>query len=219
MRLFRRAPICFAVSLALLACSPAQETAAPPADAASSVEAPAADPVETVDPAPGADAPAAGELAAVKNDPAVFNFEGFGPAKFGANEEQVRMAWGRPLEAGTPADGATCYQLRMEPMPENGKGILFMLEEGKFVRYDVDVPMHVAPGDLTTGMRADQVEAAFPGRVESQPHKYVEGARNLVVSPENGGDARLVFETDAAGTIVSWRIGVPPQIHYVEGCG
>jgi hypothetical protein len=28
-----------------------------------------------------------------------------------------------------------------------------------------------------------------------------------------------VFETDAAGRIVSWRIGVPPQIYYVEGCG
>lgn len=214
-----RIPLVFALGLVLAACSPAQEAAAPAADAAAPVEAPAAEPAETVDPAPAADAPAVGELAAVKNDPAVINFEGFGPAKFGASEEEVRMAWGRPLEAGTPAEGATCYQLRMEPMPENGKGILFLFEDGKFARYDVDVPLHVAPGDLTTGMTADKVEAAFPGRVESQPHKYVEGARNLVVSPENGGEARLVFETDAAGTIVSWRIGLPPQIHYVEGCG
>jgi hypothetical protein len=219
MSSLHRVRLALAIGLLLAACSPAQEAAAPAASAAAPVEAPAAEPAETVDPAPTTDAPAVGELAAVKNDPAVINFEGFGPAKFGASEEDVRMAWGRPLEAGTPAEGASCYQLRMEPMPGNGKGIVFMLEDAKFVRYDVDVPLHVAPGDLTTGMTAAQVEAAFPGRVESQPHKYVEGARYLVVSPEAGGEARLVFETDAAGTLVSWRIGVPPQIHYVEGCG
>jgi len=28
----------------------------------------------------------------------------------------------------------------------------------------------------------------------------------------------LLFETDAAGKITRWRVGVPPQIDYVEGC-
>lgn len=157
--------------------------------------------------------------AAVKNDSAVINFEGFGPAKFGGDEEQVRMSWGRPLQASTPAAGASCYQLFMDPMPEAGKGIVFLFEDGKFARYDVDMPQFTAPGDFGVGARAEDILAKFAGRIEVQAHKYVEGGRNLIVSPADGGAARLLFEVNADGVVSAWRIGVPPQIHYVEGCG
>jgi len=180
---------------------------------------PTPDPEPRIEPAPAVEPAAVAGVPAAVNDPAVFNFEGFGPAKFGVDEEQVRMAWGRPLEAGVPAEGATCYRLFMDPKPQDGQGISFMFEDGGFVRYDVDVPLHVAPGDFTVGARAEAVLAAFEGRVEEQPHKYVEGGRYLIVSPEDGGEGRLVFEVDAEGVVTAWRIGVPPQIHYVEGCG
>lgn len=213
-----RLVVCLSVAGLLLlgACSrpdpapveaPAAATAPAPPDRAPEAAPPVA---ETPMPTP---APFAA------NDPAVINFEGFGPAKFGADEEQVRMSWGRPLEAGTPAEGATCYQLFMDPRPEGARGIVFLFEDGKFARYDVDVPLHVAPGDLTVGASAMDVMAAFPGAVEEQPHKYVEGARNLVVTPADGSAARLVFEVNPEGVVTAWRIGVPPQIHYVEGCG
>jgi hypothetical protein len=166
-----------------------------------------------------AGAGAGAEVPSAVNDPAVFNFEGFGPAKFGVDEEQVRMAWGRPLEAGVPAEGATCYRLFMAPKPEGGQGISFMFEDGGFVRYDVDVPLHVAPGDLRVGDSMQDVLDAFPGGVETEPHKYVERAFIMIVPPEDGGEGRLVLETDAAGIVTAWRIGVPPQVHYVEGCG
>ena len=207
----------FALGLiALAACSkPASEPAAPEA-AAPAAQAPAAP--APAEPAP-APAPEATAPAAAKNDPAVINFEGFGPAKFGADEEQVRMSWGRPLEAGTPSEGATCYLLFMDPRPEGAKGITFLFEDGKFARYDVDVPLHVAPGDITVGASAMDVMAAFPGAVEEQPHKYVQGARNLIVTPSDGSAARLVFEVNPEGVVSAWHIGVPPQVHYVEGCG
>ena len=129
------------------------------------------------------------------------------------------MAWGYPLVSGKPAAGSTCYYLAMDPPPDNGRGIRFMMEEGKFVRYDVDVPLHVAPGDVVVGDDGDAVRKAFAGRVDDQPHKYIEGGRTLTVSAPDGGAARLVFEIDAAGKISNWRIGVPPQVDYVEGCG
>lgn len=203
-------PLLVAATLSLLLAGCGERSPGPAADTADAQ--PVA--VEAAPEAPPAIAPEVPQY-----DAEVINFEGFGPAKFGVDEEQVRMAWGHPLQAGTPAEGASCYYLTMDPTPTGGRGIAFLFEDGGFRRYDVDVPTHVAPGGLVTGMAAEAVEAAFPGRVESQPHKYVEGARYLVVAPEAGGDARLVFETDAAGTIVSWRIGMPPQIHYVEGCG
>ena len=178
--------------------------------------APAADPAPVAEPAP---APAEPAPDAAKNDPAVINFEGFGPAKFGADEEQVRMSWGRPLAgAPDPTDGpGACYYLYMDPMPEQG-GIAFMFEGAQFVRYDVDSPLHAAPGDLAVGMTAADVEARFPGRLESQPHKYDPTGRYLIVSPEDGGDHRLLFEVDGGGVITEWRIGRQPQVQYVEGC-
>lgn len=182
---------------------------------------PAPAPAPVVEPAP-APAPAV-EAAApttLKNDPAVVNFEGFGPAKFGMDQEQVRMAWGRPLEASNEAgdpEGEACYYLTPDPAPENGNGINFMMEEGKFVRFDIDDGSFAAPGDILVGMTEADVLAKFPGRVEQQPHKYTEG-KYLVVSPEKGGETRLVFETDEKGVITQWRIGLQPAVHYVEGC-
>ena len=211
------APVFALGLLALAACSkpdPAPEAAAPVEAAAPAAQAPA---VQA--PADATPAPAPADAAVAKNDPAVINFEGFGPAKFGTDEEQVRMSWGRPLEAGTPAEGASCYQLFMEPRPEGARGITFLFEEGKFARYDVDVPLHVAPGDITVGASAMDVMAAFPGAVEEQPHKYVQGARNLIVTPADGSAARLVFQVNPEGAVSAWHIGVPPQVFYVEGCG
>ncbi len=46
-------------------------------------------------------------------------------------------AAGKPVRR-RQAPGA-CYQLFMDPKPEGGSGIAFMFEDGKFVRYDVDV--------------------------------------------------------------------------------
>ena len=200
--------------LALAACAKPEPVPAEPAAVAPAAEpAPVSLPASTAEPAP----PPAPEAA--KNDPAVINFEGFGPAKFGTDEEQVRMAWGRPLDgAPNTMDGpGACYYLYMDPSPEQG-GIAFMFEGAQFVRYDVDSPMHVAPGDLAVGMAAADVEARFPGRVESQSHKYDPTGRYLIVSPEDGGDNRLLFEVDGAGVITQWRIGRQPQVLYVEGC-
>lgn len=207
------APILLIV--ALTACSRAPEPSPAPAPAPAPTAEPAPAPAATTQPAP-ADTSAS----AKKNDPAVVNFEGFGPAKFGANEEQVRMSWGRPLLASNENDqpgGDACYYLTPDPAPANGNGINFMMEEGKFVRFDIDDDSFAAPGDIVVGMTEADVLAKFPGRVEQQPHKYTDG-KYLVVPPEGGGEPRLVFETDEKGVITQWRIGVPPAVHYVEGC-
>ena len=175
-------------------------------------------PPAATEPATAEPAPPAAAASAV-NDPAVINFAGFGPAQFGANEEAVRMAWGHPLVASEMVEGSACQILSMDPPPADGRGIWFMIEDGKFVRYDVDVPLHAAPGDIVVGGSADKVRTAHAGRLEEQPHKYIEGGKVLIVTPAEGGDARLVFEIGADGNVLNWRIGVPPQVLYVEGCG
>ena len=100
--------------------------------------------------------------------------------------------------------------------------IAFMFEDAKFVRYDVfgtPAGVSAAPGGFTVGARADDILEAFGSRVEVQPHKYIEGGRYLVLSPEFGEPGRIVFEVDPDGRVTQWRVGVPPQVFYVEGCG
>lgn len=205
----RAAPLVLAgaLALALLAC--AEPAPTPPA-----VTAP--DDVEAT-PAPVSASAAAVAHQAV-HDPEVVHFGGFGPAAFGADEEQVRIAWGQPLESLPPGEGSTCTYLMPDPVPPGGYEVAFMMEDGGFRRYDVASPRVVAPGDVVIGDDAGKVLAAFPGRVEEMPHKYVEGGRYLVVSPEQPGEARLVFEVDPDGTISEWRMGLLPQVLYVEGC-
>jgi len=195
--------------LALLTSSLPQLVACsrPAAESPGQTEATTAPPAQSAVETPGA-----------QHNPAVVRFEGFGPAKFGDGQEAVRMSWGAPLTSGKSAPGSSCYIVGQDPPPPDGRGISFMFENERFVRYDVDVARIVAPGNLVVGATADDVRRAHAGRVEEQPHKYVEGGRTLIVTPAEGGDARLVVETDSTGTISRWHIGVQPQVLYVEGC-
>jgi len=198
----------------LSACDKPKETETDPATESTAQSSDHTNPAPKPDPAI--------ETPIKTNDPEVINFEGFGPAKFGDNEESVRMSWGRPLIASKPAVGATCYYLYLDPKPEHQQQIAFMFEDGKFVRYDVDDPKWVAPGNIVVGDTMAKVLQAHAGHVQNQPHKYIEGAHTLVVTPvvKSGekSNASLIFETDANNLVINWRIGVSPQVYYVEGC-
>src|SRR5690606_34828250 len=111
-----------------------------------------------------------------------------------------------------------CYYLTPEwvDIPSD---FAFMFEDGKFVRYDVGTGREIAPGGGKVGMDVDEIRSLYAGRVEETPHKYVEGGSYLGVADINGGKGRLVFATDADGKVASWRVGLRPQVDYVEGCG
>lgn len=207
---FRRLPLsCLAIAL-VVAAGCREHDAPPAAHAAPSNAATAPAPEAAAVPmpqTPAAPAPVSGTI----------TYAGFGPAAFGADAEAVRMAWGKDL-AGAPGEPGGCHVLVPTPRGDGPARIGFMIEGGKFARIDVATPDLVAPGGGTVGTTAAQILALHPG-AQSMPHKYVEGARTLRVADPAGGDAALVFETDAKDVVVAWRIGVPPQIDYVEGCG
>ncbi len=165
---------------------------------------------------PAAPAPAVTADALVA--PGVIGFQGFGPAAFGANEEQVRMAWGRDLGQARPESPGGCYYLMPQPVPPAGSPLAFMFEGDQFVRLDVEAAGVQAPGGGAVGMTADEIRQRYGSRVQVQPHKYVEGGRYLRVPADGGGAGMLIFETGADGRVVRWRIGLPPQVDYVEDC-
>lgn len=145
---------------------------------------------------------------------------GYGALDLGLTAEEARGEWtGGKLEgAANPADPAACFH--MSPAGQSSPAQLaFMFENDLLVRYSVESPDIVAPGGGKVGMDEAAVQALYDGTLETMPHKYVEGGK-VLRSPEDGGGlpAKLVFELDAAGKVTEWRVGMVPQVDYVEGC-
>lgn len=163
--------------------------------------------------------PATAPHAASALAPLSASFDGYGPVPFGSRPEALRAAWNGTLEGmPDPADPAACHYLFPQSRPGSGYGTAFMVEGGRFVRVDVDQAGAVAPGGGRIGMEAVEVLALYPGQVEERAHKYLEGGAYLRVTPDDGPGV-LVFEVDPDGIVQRWRVGLPPQVDYVEGCG
>jgi hypothetical protein len=143
-------------------------------------------------------------------------FKGYGEATFGMNSKELREAWKAPLSGQAPANLGDCYQLATDPAAP--KSLTLMIEGDKLVRYDVNNDAEVAPGGGKRGMDIGQIRKLYAGRIREQPDKYVPGAVDLRVSADDDSGSALVFQTDAAGKVTSWRVGQPPAVDCVEGC-
>lgn len=149
-------------------------------------------------------------------------FSGYGGLTFGIAAANMEEAWGGALEAPGPVeDAAACHYLRPKRGSRSDNDPLFMVEGGNFVRYDIRADTEVAPGGGRIGMRKDEILRLYAaGKVEELPHAYTDGQYLRIEDPA-GGKGVLVFETDgkdAASKVLRWRIGVAPQVDYVEGC-
>lgn len=185
-----------AATLSLTGC---QAEAPAPGDAAAAAEAPA--------PAMPGTAPPSDTQA---------SFAGYGDMKLGATVEEAKAAWGGELN-GKPGQGSNCYYLTPKWV-KKASDFAFMAEDGKFVRYDVGTDKQAAPGGGKVGMTVDELRKLYGHALQSSPHKYVEGGRYLSLAASGAAPSKLVFETDAAGKVSAWRVGLSPQVDYVEGC-
>ncbi len=207
MRPIRPAIATLALVAALAACN-AERTA----DAG--VEA-ATDAIEAVE--PGTEPPGAAAAIPPSGDS---RMDGYAELDFGMSAEEARADWsGNPLEPAGPVDDPeACHHL--SPAGQSTPAQLaFMFENDLFVRYSVESTEITAPGGGRVGMDQAAVEGLYGKRLKAMPHKYVEGGK-VLVSPEDGGalPSQLIFELDAAGRVTSWRVGLAPQVGYVEGC-
>lgn len=195
---------------ALAACKPAApESAATPAAA----EVPAAETAPAPAPAPTATA----DAAAPATPDALARFDGYGNMKLGSTIDEAKTAWAGELKEGAPAAGSTCHYLSPKSASTPSE-FGFMMEDGKFVRYDVGNATEIAPGGGKVGMVVEQLKLLYGDALQSAPHKYVEGGKVFSVAAPDGAPAKLVFEADGVGKVTAWRVGLPPQVDYVEGC-
>ncbi|WP_411834071.1 lectin [Pseudoxanthomonas mexicana] len=144
------------------------------------------------------------------------SFLGYGDMRLGETVEQARAAWGGELN-GLPGQDSSCYYLTPKWVARPAD-FAFMIEDGRFVRYDVGTDKETAPGGGKVGMSATELQAMYGGALASAPHKYVEGGQYLSIDASGVAPSKLVFEVDAAGIVTAWRVGLLPQADYVEGC-
>lgn len=174
--------------------------------------APAADPA----PPATAPAPAAPEAEPTFADDRRLDFAGFDGVPWGADEAAVRGAWQGSLRGTEPPPGSSCRYL-MPVLAFRPPGIGFMLVDGVFVRADANSPDYTAPGGARTGLPWAELAAAYPDAVAS-PHRYAEGHTLHRVADPAGGPGVLVVETGPGGLVTNWRIGIEPQVDWVERC-
>jgi hypothetical protein len=96
--------------------------------------------------------------------------------------------------------------------------VLFMVSNGRIARVDINDSTTSTSHGIRIGDPETRVYEAYPNRVTSEPHKYVEG-HYLTVAPEAAADSGLaiVFETDGS-RVTGYRSGRTPEVEYVEGC-
>ena len=142
------------------------------------------------------------------------SFAGYGDVKLGTAAADMQSAWGGELNRLGGAD-ETCYFMTPKWVKAPAE-FAFMIDAGAFVRYGTDSTKFVAPGGGKVGMATADIQTLYPGRIEQQPRKYTDG-KYLRIKDAATGNA-LLFETDATGKVTEWRVGMPPQVDYVEGC-
>ncbi|PKV13398.1 lectin [Xanthomonas prunicola] len=203
--------------LVLIGCNRADQSpaAAAPATAEHApAVAPDDQPAATV---PPATAPAGTFPSHTQPDPAALaRMDGYGDLRFGMDATQARAAWGGDLQGDAATDGG-CYLLR-PTWANDARRFGFMFEGGHLVRFQTSEPKETAPGGGKVGMTLTQLRALYPDGLTEQPHKYVSDALTLRLA-DTAAKTALVFDTDADGKVTSWRVGQPPQVDYVEGCG
>lgn len=98
--------------------------------------------------APAQPAPAAPATPAPTSEPGLAGFGGYGDVRLGTAAAGMEQAWGGALERlGPPPEPAdACYYLRPKRGARTDNDPAFMLEGGRFVRYDIHGTRETAPG-------------------------------------------------------------------------
>lgn len=203
----------------LAACDPATpadpEPLTPPEETAA--------PADPAMPAPGTSTDTTGDSAGMDaSSPdqvspaacATITADGLCGVDFGMSADEARQAHLAGLyamgDSGTGEESA-CYYLGPE---EGNYDVGYMVESGSVQRIDIRAPGVVTPEGVEVGMNEAEVEAIYPD-LTRQPNKYVD-RDDLIV--EMDGGAKLIMETDEAGAVSAYRVGLSPAVDFVEGC-
>ena len=121
---------------------------------------------------------------------------------------------GLQLGMAQQAEGECAY-VRPPGVPD---AVMAMVVGGRVRRIDVTQQGPLTLAGVGVGAPEQTLLQAYPGATRS-PHKYVADGRTVSVElePLGGSPRRLVFETDGHA-VTRFRIGLTPEVDWVEGC-
>jgi hypothetical protein len=146
-------------------------------------------------------------------------FDGYGDVRFGTAAADMERAWGGRLATLGKEGSEGCYFMTPTWVKVPAE-FNFMIGDGRFARFGTESDKFTSPGGGRVGMTKGEIAKRYAGRVEEQPHKYTDGQYLRITDPA-GGKGVLIFETDGksdAATVTEWRVGLAPEVDYVEGC-
>ncbi|MEO5618724.1 MAG: DUF3221 domain-containing protein [Candidatus Eisenbacteria bacterium] len=154
------------------------------------------------------------ESAVPRDSTVTVNPKGVGPIRVGMTVTEAERALGLALPLLGP---------KMEPCSyvssKDRPGVAFMIIEGRVARVDIHQHSIVRTAEgAGIGDTEARIHSLYQGRVEVQPHKYVDG-RYLIVRPAVLADSgyRVIFETDGR-QVTRYRSGRLPEVRWIEGC-
>ncbi|MBT8217627.1 MAG: hypothetical protein HKN74_08945 [Acidimicrobiia bacterium] len=142
---------------------------------------------------------------------------GLGAIRIGMNPQEANIAAGFGLTVDFFVDD-TCYYLLPEPVLEN---VGFMVSNDTIARVDIFPGSNITTrSGARIGMTEAQIIDLFGDKIETSPHPYVTGGKYLTFVPVDEIDKnfRVIFETNEAGVVTSYRSGRLPEVGWIEGC-
>ena len=172
---------------------------------------PACSGVDSSSEAVPSDTAAPREVAVAPGDPWVVTTGGIGALHAGMTTAEAGTALGAPLPAVASGE---CEMMRVPGAPGE---VYLMVVADTVVRFDVRDSTIATAAGARLGDSEARVRGLYPASVRSEPHKYTSG-RYLIVTAPDDTLRRLVFETDSAGAVTTFRSGRVPEVEWVEGC-
>jgi hypothetical protein len=142
---------------------------------------------------------------------------GVGPLRIGMTLEEATDALGLPVvPLGRNPSGECAYY-----QPDTlAQALGLMVVDNRVIRVDVwpGSSLKTVSG-AAIGMTEAELEKMYAGQIEATPNPYTQG-KFLTFIPSDPEFAlyRLVFETDAQGTVVQYRTGQFPAVTWPDGC-
>ncbi len=141
---------------------------------------------------------------------------GWGPVRIGMTREQVSKALNVELQGEAFDNEGSCIELF--PASEELKGTYFMFLDGKLSRISVVETGKIAtPRGIHVGSTADEVRTAYGGKLQAEPHHYVDLPAEYLTYWLKPNARGVRFETDAERKVQTIHAG-NDSIQYIEGC-
>lgn len=137
----------------------------------------------------------------------------FGPVRVGMTLAQAGAALGVPVTRDEGYDDNECYYASPK---RRFTAIAFMMNGRRIARIDVNGKEYVTDRGGKIGDSEARIKRLYKGKYKIYQHSYVDKGHYIEIGSSDGKYS-IIFETDGK-RVVTYRVGRPEYVGYVEGC-